>query len=169
MEEINDEEDEEEYIDLDELEEIEEEKQPQEKSKGKPIQERKRKNNGQQQFSLFDMMGDSSEKEENLTEKLIKHELKRGSGFERGKMRICHEYAKNPTISEFAVFLKDEYGLGGYGGGNYGASYDANTLASRISTLYPVCMHSSFRHHLYCHSNLYILPYFLSTFLKRRC
>ncbi len=128
LEEINDEEDEEEYIDLDELEEIEEEKQPQEKSKGKPIQERKRKNNGQQQFSLFDMMGDSSEKEENLTEKLIKHELKRGSGFERGKMRICHEYAKNPTISEFAVFLKDEYGLGGYGGGNYGASYDAKGI-----------------------------------------
>ena len=44
--------DEEEYIDLDDLEEIEEERQPQEKSKGKPIQERKRKNNGQQQFSL---------------------------------------------------------------------------------------------------------------------
>ena len=93
-EEPDNKEDEEEYIDLDELEEVADDRQPQEKSKGKPIQERKRKNNSQQQFSLFDMMGDSSEQEESLNEKLIRHELKRGSGFERGKMRICHEYAK---------------------------------------------------------------------------
>ena len=127
-EEPDNKEDEEEYIDLDELEEVADDRQPQEKSKGKPIQERKRKNNSQQQFSLFDMMGDSSEQEESLNEKLIRHELKRGSGFERGKMRICHEYAKNPTISEFAVFLKDEYGLGGYGDGIYGSSHDAKGI-----------------------------------------
>ena len=121
-------EDDEEYIDLDELEEIQEEKQPQEKSKSKPIKERKRKK-PQQQFSLFDLMGESSEKEEkDLKEYLIERDLKRGSGFERGKMRICHEYAKNPTERDFADFLKNEYGLGGYGDGQYGASYDAKGM-----------------------------------------
>ena len=43
-------------------------------------------------------------------------QLKRGSGYERGKMRICHEYAKTPTISEFSKFLEKEYGLGGWNG-----------------------------------------------------
>lgn len=51
----------------------------------------------------------------NLSEFVIS-QLKYGSGFENGKMRICHEYAKNPTISEFAKFLKEEYGLGGWNG-----------------------------------------------------
>ena len=47
------------------------------------------------------------------SEEYITTELKRGSGFERGKMRICHEYAKKPTMSEFAQFLEKEYDLGG--------------------------------------------------------
>lgn len=99
----------------------------QEKTDDKRIKERKRKN-VQQQFSIFDLMDFSDKEEKNLTEKLIEHELKRGSGFERGKMRICHEYDKNPAISEFAGFLKDEYGLGGHSDGIYGAMHDATGI-----------------------------------------
>lgn len=114
-----------ECVDLDGLEELEEKSTPKEKSKGKPIQERKRKDKAQLQLTLFDLMGDTSDKEENEKEEFIKHELKRGSGVERGKMRICHEYAKNPTIDEYAEFLKHEYGTGGYGCGEYDGWHDA--------------------------------------------
>ena len=113
-----------ECVDLDGLEELEE-STPQEKSKGPPIQERKRKNQPQLQLTLFDLMGETSNQEEKAKEELIKHELKRGSGFERGKMRICHEYAKNPTVGEYAEFLKREYGTGGYGCGEYDGWHDA--------------------------------------------
>ena len=110
---------------LEELEELEEESAPKEKSKGPPIQERKRKNQPQMQLTLFDLMGDTSNQEEKEKEEFIKHELKRGSGVERGKMRICHEYAKNPTIGEYAEFLKREYGTGGYGCREYDGWHDA--------------------------------------------
>ena len=117
-----------ECVDLDGLEELEEESEPKEKSKGPPIQERKRKNQPQMQLTLFDLMGDTSNQEEKGKEEFIKHELKRGSGFERGKMRICHEYAKNPTVGEYAEFLKREYGTGGYGCGEYDGWHDAKGI-----------------------------------------
>ena len=117
-----------ECVDLDGLEELEEESSPKEKSKGPPIQERKRKNQPQMQLTLFDLMGDTSNQEEKEKEEFIKHELKRGSGFERGKMRICHEYAKNPTVGEYAEFLKREYGTGGYGCGEYDGWHDAKGI-----------------------------------------
>ena len=107
---------------------MEEESAPKEKSKGPPIQERKRKNQPQMQLTLFDLMGDTSNQEEKEKEEFIKHELKRGSGVERGKMRICHEYAKNPTIGEYAEFLKREYGTGGYGCGEYDGWHDAKGI-----------------------------------------
>ena len=127
------EDDEEEYedIDLDELEEIVDE-EPQEKPKGKPIKERKRKN-PQQQFSLFDLMDENKPKEgENYQEnvdKLIEKILKRGSGFENGKMRICDTYSQNPTERDFADFLKKEYGIGGSGDGEYSTSHDARGIS----------------------------------------
>lgn len=117
-----------ECVDLDGLEELEEESTPKEKSKGPPIQERKRKNQPQMQLTLFDLMGDTSNQEEKEKEEFIKHELKRGSGVERGKMRICHEYAKNPTIGEYAEFLKREYGTGGYGCREYDGWHDAKGI-----------------------------------------
>lgn len=120
--------DDDECVDLDGLEEMEEESAPKEKSKGPPIQERKRKNQPQMQLTLFDLMGDTSNQEEKEKEEFIKHELKRGSGFERGKMRICHEYAKNPTVGEYAEFLKHEYGTGGYGCGEYDGWHDAKGI-----------------------------------------
>ena len=117
-----------ECVDLDGLEELEEESPPQEKSKGPPIQERKRKNQPQLQLTLFDLMSDTSNQEENEKEELIKHELKRGSGVERGKMRICHEYAKNPTLGDYAEFLKREYGWGGYSSREYSSDHNAKGM-----------------------------------------
>ena len=92
-----------------------------EEKKGKPIQERKRKE--KPQLSLFDLMEQSETKEpsyKDLQEQMIKRQLKRGSGFEHGKFRIYEKYQKNPSINEFAEFVKKEYGLGGYG--SYGDS-----------------------------------------------
>ena len=39
--------------------------------------------------------------------------IKHGSGFVDGRLRIYYEYHKNPTLSDFAKFIKDEYGIGG--------------------------------------------------------
>lgn len=46
---------------------------------------------------------------------LIERQLKRGSGFENGKKRILARFAEHPTIKQFADFLCNEYGIGGYG------------------------------------------------------
>ncbi len=123
--------DEDECVDLDfDGLEGKEERQAKEKSKGKPIHERERKNKQKLQLSLFDFIEDTTEQDDKEKEKewLIKRELKRGSGFERGKMRICHEYAKNPMVGEYAEFLKREYGTGGYGCGEYDGWYDAKGI-----------------------------------------
>jgi hypothetical protein len=45
---------------------------------------------------------------------LIERQLKRGSGFVDGKKRIFAKFAEHPSIKEFAAFLCDEYGIGGY-------------------------------------------------------
>ena len=120
--------DDDECVDLDELEDDEEESTPREKYKGPLIQERKRKNQPQLQLTLFDYMDDSSNQADKKKEELIKRELKRGSGFERGKMRVCHEYAKNPAVGEYAEFLKHEYGTGGYSCGEYSGWHDAKGI-----------------------------------------
>lgn len=56
-------------------------------------------------------------------------ELMRGTGFVGGKFRVFEYYANHqPNQKEFAVFLKDEYGIGGHSGitpiymANHGAS-----------------------------------------------
>lgn len=91
-----------------------------EEKKGKPIKERKRKE--KPQISLFDLMDENTKEPsyKDLQEQMIKRQLKRGSGFEHGKFRIYEKYQKNPSINEFAEFVKKEYGLGGYG--SYGDS-----------------------------------------------
>ncbi len=43
----------------------------------------------------------------------VEHILRRGSGFEGGKMRIAAFYASSHTPDEAKAFLKDEYGIGG--------------------------------------------------------
>lgn len=88
----------------------EEKPQPQEK-KGRPIRERKRKE--KPQLSLFDLMEGKEENEQTPIEKVTEWGLKHGSGFENGKIRIMDKYLTNPTVKEFADYLKDAYGWGG--------------------------------------------------------
>ena len=87
---------------IDKVEEIE--KPPIKEERKKGIQERKKK-----EMTLFDLF----DEKENKKESFIKSQLLRGSMIEGGKKRIYEEYLTNPTITEFAKFLKEEYGIGG--------------------------------------------------------
>ena len=58
-----------------------------------------------EQISMFELL--------QPCESRLTHELKRGSGFEGGKVRI-YCAAMNTNVKEFAVYLKDEYGVGGH-------------------------------------------------------
>ena len=49
-----------------------------------------------------------------LSDEEIDHVLRRGSGFEGGKLRIAALYAQNPTSVDARVFLSNEYGVGGH-------------------------------------------------------
>ena len=49
-----------------------------------------------------------------LSDEEIEHVLRRGSGFEGGKLRIAALYAQNPTPVDTRVFLSNEYGVGGH-------------------------------------------------------
>ena len=49
-----------------------------------------------------------------LSDEEIDHVLRRGSGFEGGKLRIAALYALNPTPVDARVFLSNEYGVGGH-------------------------------------------------------
>jgi N12 class adenine-specific DNA methylase len=101
-----------EYIDEEQAEE-ESENRPQTKPKqSKPIQSRKRK--VKPQLSLFDIL-DGKPQEKTPQEQLIEQGLKIGSGFDKGKFRIYDKYKENPTIDDYAAFLKKEYGIGGGG------------------------------------------------------
>ena len=58
-----------------------------------------------EQISMFELL--------NPVESRFTHECKRGSGYEGGKVRI-YCAALNMNIKELAVYLKDEYGVGGH-------------------------------------------------------
>ena len=49
-----------------------------------------------------------------LSEEDIDLVLRRGSGYENGKIRIAAMYAGNPSPKEALEFLKNEYGIGGH-------------------------------------------------------
>ncbi len=115
-----------EYEDDDE----EEEKKPvKKKDTGKPIKQRKHKEKTRKQASFFDMLDD--DREETEEEKLTKWAMLRGSGFTHGKYRIVEEYETNPTENEFADFLKNEYGTGGMGDGEYDMMHDGKGLRAK--------------------------------------
>lgn len=123
---VSDEPEEEEYIEDEEPEEDEEEyesdeeeeretradekKAPKVKGKDKSIRERKKKE--KPQMTMFDLL--DGPKEPNREEQLIESQLLRGSGVEDGKYRIYEKYFTDPTVKEYASFLKHEYGIGGY-------------------------------------------------------
>lgn len=60
-----------------------------------------------EQISIFDLL------ETKETESRFTHEVRRGSGFADGKVRIYFANLKM-DIKQLAVFLKDEYGVGGH-------------------------------------------------------
>ena len=49
-----------------------------------------------------------------LSDEEIDNVLRRGSGFEGGKLRIAALYAQNPTPVDARVFLSNEFGVGGH-------------------------------------------------------
>lgn len=106
--------------------------QPQEKKPGKSIRERHGKKQ-KPQMSLFDLMDGERTDEQSAEDKVIEWHLKQGSGFADGKYRIYKKYFEDPTVKEFADFLKHEYGTGGYHVSGYDQSHDSRglTLAYR--------------------------------------
>lgn len=98
---------------LDKVEEIDLPLVKEERKKG--IQERKKK-----ERNLFDLV--------NEKETFIKSQLLRGSMIEGGKKRIYEKYLTNPTITEFAKFLKEEYGIGGSHSGDVDFWNDAKGI-----------------------------------------
>lgn len=87
--------------------------------KKKTIQQRKRKPQ-----TLLDLLDEKKVKEDELIEKI----LLQGSSFENGKKRIFEEYKKEPTLKEFASFLKNEYGTGGSLSNNVNLSYNSKGI-----------------------------------------
>ena len=67
--------------------------------------------------------------------KLLREDLQRGTGFEDGKQRVADHYTKNrPNDSEFAEFLKKEYGCGGHSGPDMpDVSYDSKGVHIRTA------------------------------------
>lgn len=63
------------------------------------------------QLTLFDEEFNTKSIEEEMLEKA----LFRGSGFVNGKKRIYEKALSKPSVSAFAEFLKNEYGIGGHG------------------------------------------------------
>ena len=80
-----------------------------------------------EQISMFELM--------NPVESRFTHECRRGSGFEGGKVRI-YCASLNMGMKDFAVYLKNEYGVGGHSadfpdGGRGFTDYNASGLMIR--------------------------------------
>ena len=80
-----------------------------------------------EQISMFDLL--------NPVESRFTHECRKGSGFGGGKVRI-YCASLNLGLKEFAVFLKEEYGVGGHSadfpdGGRGFTDYNAKGLMIR--------------------------------------
>ena len=63
-----------------------------------------------------------------ITEDEIDRLFMRGSGFDRGKIRIYLYFQEHTDRDERVKFLKDEYGIGGVGGGLFKESHDAKGI-----------------------------------------
>ena len=59
-----------------------------------------------------------------------------GSGFEDGKFRINNFFSKEHTLNEQVKFLKDAYGIGGYGNGKYTEWHDAKGINIKRENAY---------------------------------
>ncbi|MBP0988246.1 MAG: hypothetical protein J6S92_08195, partial [Oscillospiraceae bacterium] len=72
------------------------------------------------QLSLFGMEDEPEVKPDPVVDEkmqLLRDDLRRGSGFQNGKLRIVDYYNENhPKDSEFADYLRGQYGIGGHSG-----------------------------------------------------
>lgn len=74
-----------------------------------------------------------------ITEDEIDNLFTRGSGYDRGKIRIYLYFQEHTDKKERIAFLKNEYGTGGYGGGIFSESHDAKGIVfSRSDILSPL-------------------------------
>ena len=87
------------------------------------IKDRRRKR--KPQLSLFDLI---EAKEKSEKELLIERSITYGSGSMNGKFRIIDRYNENPTVKEFAQFLKNEYGVGGHIDAEESIHYDSRGI-----------------------------------------
>ena len=73
-----------------------------------------------EQLRLFGMEEETVAKNAPVADEkiqLLRDDLRRGSGFQNGKLRIAEYYDKNhPKDAVFADFLQHEYGIGGHSG-----------------------------------------------------
>lgn len=98
--------------------------------KEKSIRERKRKE--KPQLSFFDNLDEyGNELPQDPREKLIKEILQKGSLFENGKFRIVDYYKQDPSIHDFAAFLKNEYGIGGMYNSPISFNHDGKGIAGK--------------------------------------
>lgn len=62
----------------------------------------------------------------------IRYEILNGTGIEEGKKRVYEFFRKNLSNAERAKFLKDEYGIGGYGGSGYNQDHDSKGIKLKV-------------------------------------
>lgn len=62
----------------------------------------------------------------------LRYEVSNGTGIEEGKKRVYEFFRKNLSNTERAKFLKDEYGIGGYGETGYNQDHDAKGLKLKV-------------------------------------
>ena len=71
-----------------------------------------------------------------ITEDEIDKLFTRGSGFDRGKIRIYLYFKEHTNTKERIDFLKNEYGTGGYGGGIFNESHCAKGITFSRSDIF---------------------------------
>lgn len=62
----------------------------------------------------------------------LRYEVLNGTGIEEGKKRVYEFFRKNLSNAERAKFLKDEYGIGGYGGSGYNQDHDSKGIKLKV-------------------------------------
>lgn len=62
----------------------------------------------------------------------LRYEVLNGTGIEEGKKRVYEFFRKNLSNTERAKFLKDEYGIGGYGGSGYNQDHDSKGIKLKV-------------------------------------
>jgi len=68
-----------------------------------------------QQLQIIEETVDDESAVFSISQEEIDNELLRGTGFQHGKLRVYEFYQEDPTSKDAINFLKNEYGVGGWG------------------------------------------------------